>query len=105
MLHIIVALLGIVSVLLAVIAVQLVKLRLNDVPDAVRRLDDIFRAQLNPRTRIGGPVKMQSGAVSDEQKLEKLGRHSSGRRIVVGGDDDSQLHLDLTTTTEEANNG
>lgn len=105
MLHIIVALLGIVAVLLAVIAVQLVKLRRNDVPDAVRRLDDISRAQLNPRTRIGGPVRVQSGAVSDEQKLEKLGRVSTGHRIVVGGDDDSQLNRDLTTTTREADDG
>lgn len=104
MLHIIAALLGIITVILAVITIQLVKLRHEDVPYVGARLDDIFRAQINPRTRIGGPIKVQSGAVSDEQKLERLGRASTaiGRRIVVGGDDDSQLNKDLTTSVKEA---
>lgn len=105
MLTLIAVLLGTLAVLLAVISVQLLKLNRSEVYQS-GRLDDIFRAQINPRTRIGGPVAIQSGAVSEEQELERLGRASHGRRIVVGGDDDSQLNKDLAIATrEEADHG
>lgn len=104
MLTLIAALIVVAILLLAVICVQLVKL--NTVGAAERdRLDDIFRAQLNPRTRIGGPFAIQSGAVSEDQEVQRLGRATVGRRIVVGGDDDSQLKRDLTTQLQEAQDG
>src|SRR6478609_1129469 len=97
------------GLLAIVVVLWLIYWKLRDIHAELTRegntLDDIFRAQLNPRTRIGGPVKVQSGAVSDEQKLEELGRLSRGKRIVVGGDDDSQLNRDLTTTTEGSDHG
>jgi hypothetical protein len=58
---------------------------------------DVSTVRLKLSTRVSR-VSMQSGAVSDEQQLQRLGRASVGRRIVVGGDDDSQLNRDLTTS-------
>lgn len=63
--------------------------------ESYTELQTIKRHQLNPRTRIGGPIAVQSGEVSEEQHLARLGRASSARRIVVGGDHDSQLNNDL----------
>lgn len=67
-------------------------------------LEEIKGLQLNPRTRIG-TLAPRSGAVSQEQELTKLGRASAARRVVVGGDPDSRLNTDLTTTLKEDNDG
>jgi hypothetical protein len=50
--------------------------------------------RLKSRARIA-TASVQSGAVSEEQQLRRLGRASQARRIVVGGDDDSQLNQEL----------
>lgn len=59
-------------------------------------IHEIQELRLKSRARVG-QTGIQSGAVTQEQKLRRLGRASVGRRIVVGGDDDSQLKKDLTT--------
>ena len=52
--------------------------------------------RLDSRTRIS-QVSVRSGAVTEEQQLRRLGRASVGRRIVVGGDRDSQQYQNLLT--------
>ena len=49
-------------------------------------------AKANSRMSRAG---MQSGATSEEQLLRRLGRASVGRRVVVGGDPDSELNQNL----------
>lgn len=49
------------------------------------------------RSRISR-ASMQSGETSPERELTRLGRATAARRVVVGGDPDSQLHTDLTKT-------
>lgn len=54
-------------------------------------------------------ASMQSGATTDEQRLTRLGRASAARRVVVGGELDSQLYQDLdhslNPTTQEGTDG
>ena len=76
----------------------------KDIQGLNDKLDQLTSLSLNPRTRIG-QATMQSGAVSEEQKLERLGRASVARRVVVGGDDDSRQKQDLMRSTERADNG
>lgn len=64
---------------------------LREMEETMRRLVTL---SLNPRTRLGH-IAPQSGPVSREQTLSRLGRASAARRVVVGGDDDSQLYHDL----------
>lgn len=59
------------------------------------KLNDVSK-QVHTRQSV---VSVQSGPVTQEQQLARLGRHSVGRRVVVGGDEDSQLHQNLTTRT------
>lgn len=60
-----------------------------------RLLRDIRQFQINPRTRMS-TVQMRSGPVTEEKQVERLGRASTARRVVVGGDPDSQLHGNLS---------
>lgn len=63
----------------------------SDVDKVDRRVEKL---RLTRRTRQNKAV-MRDGAVSPERQLVRLGRASKGRRVVVGGDPDSQLALDL----------
>ena len=66
---------------------------------------DILRAQLNPRTRMGR-VAPVTGPPSVERQQKRLGTVSAGRRVVVGGEEDSQLFQDLNRSHfEEGNDG
>lgn len=56
--------------------------------------DEVQDLRLTSRARISTAV-MRSGEVSEERKLTRLGRASKARRVVIGGDDDSQLSSDL----------
>lgn len=79
--------------------------RLGDILRAEQRnrieLCKLVKGSLNPRTRIG-TLAPQSGATSVEQKLSKLGRASAARRVVVGGDSDSELHKQMNANNPEA---
>jgi hypothetical protein len=55
---------------------------------------EIRDLRLTSRTRFR-QASMQSGATSEEQKLERLGRVSQGHRVVVGGDSNSELNRRL----------
>jgi hypothetical protein len=76
--------------LLSVIAVRLD--RLGDVLEA--NTQEVRELRLTSRTRIRD-YSVQSGEVSAEQSLTRLGRASAAQRVVFGGDDDSDLHQDL----------
>lgn len=52
--------------------------------------------RLTSRARIS-QTKVRSGAVTDEETLVRLGRASKAKRVVVGGDPDSNLHTNLST--------
>ena len=52
--------------------------------------DEVRQLRLTSRARVRR-ASMQSGATTDEQVLSRLGRASVGRRVVIGGDDDSVL--------------
>lgn len=54
-------------------------------------LTKIRQFQVNPRTRIS-TTSVQSGPVSPEQEGARLGRASRARRVVVGGDPDSEQY-------------
>lgn len=91
-----------------IVVLWLIYWRLGDIKTELQRenikLEKIKDLQLNPRTRIGGPIAVQSGPVTQEQQLKKLGRASAARRVVVGGDPDSQLNHDLNNAVEEDDN-
>lgn len=53
--------------------------------------------RLTSRARIS-TTSMQSGEVTDEQKLTRMGRSTYGKRVVVGGDEESPLHTNLSRT-------
>lgn len=55
---------------------------------------EVSEAKTFFRSRVSR-ASMQSGATSPERELTRLGRASAARRVVVGGDPDSQLHADL----------
>lgn len=59
---------------------------------------EVMEVKLHTRTRQN-KVSVQSGPKSQEQLLSKLGRASSARRVVVGGDPDSELNQNINTTS------
>lgn len=91
--------LAILIVQLIVVAVVLSVLVLRLSKDVRDNTAETRELRLMSRTRIS-TISTQSGATTEEQILRRLGRASTGRRIVVGGDRDSQLHKDLTTAEE-----
>lgn len=94
------------SILISLVLVVCVGilLRLGDLVKATKdNTHEVEELRLTSRARISR-VGIQSGAVTQEQKLQRLGRASIGRRIVVGGDDDSQLNHDLTVSVEKDDN-
>lgn len=62
----------------------------QDTKDMNKKIDKLLALSLNPRTRIG-QASMQSGAITEEQELKRLGRTSQAKRVVVGGDDESPM--------------
>lgn len=62
---------------------------------AVSLEHEVRELRVTSRARVGS-FKVQSGARSEERSLQRLGRASSGKRIVVGGEDDSPLNQKLT---------
>lgn len=66
--------------------------------------EEVRTLRLDSRTRIS-EYSVRSGAVTEEQQLRRLGRASVGRRVVVGGDPNSQLTKDLKTMEEEEAQG
>lgn len=69
-----------------------------------RQTSRLVELSLNPRTRIG-TIAPRSGVETKEKQLSKLGRASSARRVVVGGDPNSQLNSDLNQGTQEDEDG
>lgn len=75
--------------------------RLEDLKEVTRgTTDEVRDLRLKARTRIS-EYGVQSGEVSHEQHMKRLGRASFGRRVVVGGDDDSQQKQDLRLSVED----
>lgn len=97
MIYIITLLLVVVCVLLWLILKRMAQL----MDFQLQTAHEVRELRLTSRARVS-KASMQSGEVSHEQKLVRLGRASTGRRIVVGGDDDSQLNKNLSTTTNPA---
>jgi hypothetical protein len=62
-----------------------------------RLLRDIKKLQLNPRTRIS-TIEVQSGPVDEIQEGRRVARASVAKRVVVGGDSDSELNENLSRT-------
>jgi hypothetical protein len=89
----------VVTLLVCIVGLLVVLLvRMNTVLEYQRGIyqttQDLKRLSLNPRTRTT-QASFQSGATSLEQGLTRLGRASAARRVVVGGDEDSQLYMDM----------
>lgn len=55
--------------------------------------------RLKSRARVA-QAGVQSGPRSQEQEMKRLSRASAGRRIVVGGDDDSEQKQNLMRGVE-----
>ena len=89
-----VILLGLIFGALMLLAYLLTQVNRSNL-DVVTELREL---RLHYRTRIA-QASVQSGAVSDEQKLERLGRASAARRVVVGGDDASVQKQNLIRQT------
>ena len=96
MLLAIVVLLILLDVMVVACLGTLLEIRRNT-QDTMTEVRDL---RLTARTRVRR-AKMQNGATSDEQKLERLGRASVGRRVVVGGDPDSELHRVMMNPKKE----
>lgn len=94
----IVALLGAITLGVGFISMGVYSILLEQ-EKQTKTLRQVASLQLNPRTRIS-TASMQSGAVTQEQSLERLGRASAARRIVVGGDPDSELYTKLDAFTK-----
>jgi hypothetical protein len=88
--QILVALLTGIFVMLVVLGVEFRNLtqELAAVSHEVRNL------RLASRTRVR-PAAVQSGPVTNEQVMARLGRSTMSRRIVVGGDAESPLNTNL----------
>lgn len=66
--------------------------------DAGRRVDILAEETRNLRLKSRARVttaSIQSGPLSEEAELRRVGRHSTGRRKVVGGDPDSEQRQNL----------
>lgn len=83
-------LLLLILVVLCVIAVGL--WRLSD--EANRLTANVNQLRMSGRT-VQKTAIMRDGELTEERSLTRLSRATKGRRIVVGGDEDSPLHQDL----------
>ena len=64
-----------------------------------QKLNAIESHQLNPRTRIS-QARMDNTPDDEIKQGRRAGQVSRGKRIVVGGDPDSELHRSLTRGVE-----
>lgn len=89
------------AVLISLILIQLglfgwVAWKLSDLMAYARETrTEVTGIRLNTSTRQSR-ASIQSGVEAPEKELVRLGRASRGRRVVVGGDPDSQLSQELT---------
>ena len=60
----------------------------------VTLLTKVRDLQLNPRTRMS-TIQVQSGPISDDQEAHRVGRATAARRVVVGGEEESELNQNL----------
>lgn len=94
-------------ILMALVAIVLLLVRLIGRVDEVDRhaqltWEEVRNLRLKSRARVS-EYGVQSGEVTQEQQLRRLGRSSFGRRIVVGGDDDSEQKQNLRISGEDDN--
>lgn len=92
--------LALIAILLALILAVLVvglagiaRVR-QDIGEGIVLLEDVKKLQLNPRTRIA-QAEMRNRVQSTEDVGKKVGRVAAPHRVVVGGDEESQLNTDL----------
>lgn len=98
-----------VGLLMALIALLIVMIGIVRVRDEIhelnQKLDKLTKLSLNPRTRIA-QATMQSGARVPEQDLKQLAHTSRAKRVVVGGDEDSEQYRQLSRgIRQEENDG
>lgn len=96
------------SLLVIVVLMVLVLVALSKILAETRlnhqTLSAIETLQLNPRTRIA-QARMDNGPDTMEKVGRRAGQVSRGRRVVVGGDTESQLHRDLSHGVEVTDDG
>lgn len=92
-------LLVLILVVLIIACVGMGNLRL-DLLQLEEKLEKIYQAQMNPRTRVT-KAEVHTGMPDELKDLKQLGRASSARRTVVGGEVDSQLYRDLSSEGAE----
>ena len=80
----------------------LIKRAMSQITEAQNQV--VKEVRLATRTRQS-TASMQSGAITQEQKLKRLGRATVAKRVVVGGDEDSELHTNLSRPLGETNGG
>lgn len=87
----------VVALVLATIALSLMvwACTRNIVEAITENTEELRNLRLKSRVRIN-TASMQSGAKTDEQALARMGRATFGKRVVVGGDQDSELHTGLS---------
>lgn len=74
------------ALVVLILGVRNLRFDIGDVVDGVTQTNKLM---LNPRTRQS-VAAMQSGATDEIQEGRALGRASVAKRVVVGGEDDSQ---------------
>lgn len=62
--------------------------------------DETRELRLTSRAKVS-TAAVRNQPMSEEQKLVRLGRSSRAKRVVVGGDPDSELHTNLGKSLEE----
>lgn len=87
-------------VLFLVVALWLLRRTMNEIVAAQQQV--VNEVRLATRTRQS-KISVQSGPVTEEQKLKRLGRATVARRVVVGGDADSELHTNLSRPLGSSN--
>lgn len=96
----------IVALLIAILGVLMVMLGVlfdmrRSAYDTVTEVRDL---RLTSRTRVSR-ASVQSGVADPERKLVRLGRATKSRRVVVGGDGDSDLNRVLSGLGEKEEAG
>lgn len=90
--------------LLVIIVIQLYFISMRQMESEESRRKT-YREVMNIKTQVftrQNRASMQSGARTELQDLEQLGRVSRSNRVVVGGDDESQLHHDLSQSRQSS---
>jgi len=75
----------------------------RDIQALNRKTTELKSLSLNPRTRIA-QASMQSGAVTPEQQGKRLAQASKAKRVVVGGDEDSEQHRRMSRGIRQEEN-